>query len=425
VRTISSTGPQLVVRGAYVPAPPAGAIGVGWSSKDGGKTWRLPPYNRPVPAATGESRFRRALPAALAATIAVLAAAFASASGAAQSSLSIVAWHGLLESQWVKPFEQSSGCKVKAAYASSSNELVVDLRTGKYDVGSVSADVARALIGEKTVAPLNLKLVPAVKTFLPAFRAPAATTVSGRAYGVAIHWAADVLLYNTQRVKPAPSSWRSIYSPRFRGKITVPNDPMQIADAALYLKTAQPKLGIRDPFELTKQQFNAAVVLLRHQKPLVGSYWDYPADEVQAFRDGHAVIGAGWPWQTATLEAAKVPVAEVSPREGITGWTDSWMLAAASRHRICAYKWFRYASTPSVQAQIAKSYGAAPVSAAACVAMERASKGSCAELRGNATPVLLRSVHFWKTPLTDCGGAGGNRCVGYSGWQKAWARIHA
>src|SRR5436190_20364965 len=101
---------------------------------------------------------------------------------------------------------------------------------------------------------------------------------------------------------------------------------MQIADAALYLKTAQPRLGIRDPFELTKQQFNAAVVLLRHQKPLVASYWDYPADEVQAFRDGHAVIGGAWPWQAASLKAAKVPVAVASPREGIPGGIDTWFL---------------------------------------------------------------------------------------------------
>jgi putative spermidine/putrescine transport system substrate-binding protein len=340
-----------------------------------------------------------------------------------EGALAIVAWHGLLESEWVKPFEKTTGCKVQATYVGSSNQLVNDLRTGKYDVGAASADVGRALIGEKAVVPVDLKRVPATRTFLPVFRAPEATTVHGTTYGVAIHWAPDILLYNTKQVKPAPVSWRSIYSGSFRGKVTIPNDPMQLADAALYLKATQPKLGIRDPFELTRQQFNAAVVLLRHQRPLVASYWDYPADEVQAFRDGHAVVGAAWPWQAATLAAAKVPVAQAAPREGITGWIDSWMLAAKAKHRGCAFRWFQYASTPTVQAQIATAYGAAPVSAAACALMERAKKGSCSELRGNATPFFLRKVHFWKTPLADCGTGRAKTCVGYTDWQRAWVRI--
>jgi putative spermidine/putrescine transport system substrate-binding protein len=342
--------------------------------------------------------------------------------GAGEGALSIIAWHGLLEKDWVKPFEKSTGCKIKAAYAGSSNELAAGLRSGKYDVGAVSADVARALIDENTVSPLNVKRVPAVAGFYAVFRAPAATTVGTRKYGVAIHWAPDLLLYNSQQVKPKPVSWGSVYRSKFRGKITVPDDPMQIADAALYLKTSQPKLGIRDPFELTKPQFDAVVVLLQHQKPLVSSYWDYPADEVQAFHDGKAVIGSGWPWQTASLKAGKVPVAQTIPREGITGWTDSWMLAAKAKHPNCAYRWFQYASTPSVQARISSSYGAAPVSPAACKAMEQAHEGSCSQLHGSVTPALLRSVHFWKTPLTSCGG-GGTNCIGYTDWQRAWARI--
>jgi putative spermidine/putrescine transport system substrate-binding protein len=337
--------------------------------------------------------------------------------------LAIVAWHGLLESEWVKPFEQSTGCRVEPTYAGSSNELVSRLHTRSFDVGAVSADVARALIDEKAIVPIDAKRVPAVRTFLPAFRAPESTTVGGVTYGVAIHWAPNILLYNTKQAEPKPVSWKSIYSASFRGKITVPNDPMQIADAALYLKTAQPTLGIRDPFELTKRQFNAAVVLLQHQKPLVSSYWDYPADEVQAFRDGHAVIGAAWPWQAATLKAAKVPVAQAKPREGMTGWIDSWVLAAKAKHPNCAYRWFQYTSTPAVQAQIARAYGAAPVSATACAAMERDAPGSCAGLFGRLTPATLRSVHFWKTPLADCGGSAGRACVGYADWQRAWVRI--
>jgi putative spermidine/putrescine transport system substrate-binding protein len=107
----------------------------------------------------------------------------------------------------------------------------------------------------------------------------------------------------------------------------------------------------------------------------------------------------------------------------MTGWIDSWVLAAKAKHRNCAYRWFQYTSTPAVQAQIAKAYGAAPVSASACTAMERETAGSCFRLYGKLTPALLRSVRFWKTPLADCGRAGSAKCVGYADWQRAWVRI--
>ena len=44
-----------------------------------------------------------------------------------------------------------------------------------------------------------------------------------------------MLLYNTTKVKPAPTSWAALYDPKYKGQITIPNNPIQIADAALYL----------------------------------------------------------------------------------------------------------------------------------------------------------------------------------------------
>ncbi len=103
---------------------------------------------------------------------------------------------------------------------------------------------------------------------------------------------------------PAPTSWASIYSPKYKGLITVPDNPIQIADAALYLMKTQPCLGIKDPYELNQTQFNAAINLLKQQKPLIKKYWALASDEIDLFKNGDAVIGASWPYQTNTLQAA-------------------------------------------------------------------------------------------------------------------------
>jgi len=86
---------------------------------------------------------------------------------------------------------------------------------------------------------------------------------------VSLQWGPNTLLYNTTKVKPAPTSWSAIYSPKYKGKVTVPDNPIQIADAALYLSKTNPSLGITDPYELNQKQFDAAVALLTKQKPLI------------------------------------------------------------------------------------------------------------------------------------------------------------
>src|SRR6202023_3486625 len=108
----------------------------------------------------------------------------------------------------------------------------------------------------------------------------------------------------------------AIYSPKYRGAITVPANPIQIADAALYLSKTQPSLGISDPYQLTAAQLNAAVNLLRQQKPLIKKYWATASDEIELFKNGDAVVGAAWPYQYNTLRATGAPVAETIPSEG-------------------------------------------------------------------------------------------------------------
>ena len=107
-----------------------------------------------------------------------------------------------------------------------------------------------------------------------------------------------------------------LYSPKYKGKVTVPDNPIQIADAALYLSKTNKSLGITDPYELNSKQFDAAVNLLKQQKPLIKKYWALASDEIDLFKNGDAVIGASWPYQTNTLIAAKVPVKDLIPKEG-------------------------------------------------------------------------------------------------------------
>jgi putative spermidine/putrescine transport system substrate-binding protein len=360
--------------------------------------------------------------AAVAVGLSFPAAGVTKASG---GTLNMIAWEGYTQAQWVKPFEKQSGCTVHAKYAGSSDEMVTLMRSGgggQYDMVSASGDASLRLIYGKDVQAIDPSKIPDFKNFGKTFQSPPNNTVGGKHYGISLQWGPNTLLYNTKKVSPAPTSWSAIYDPKYKGKVTVPDNPIQIADAALYLMKTHPGLGIRDPYELDSVQFAEAIKLLKQQKPLIKKYWALASDEIDLFKNGDAVIGASWPYQTNTLIAAKAPVKDLIPKEGATGWLDTWMVSSHTKNLDCAYKWLAWISTPKVQAQQAIYFGETPVNTKACAIMDKLSKGSCAQYHADAPLAYFKQIYFWKTPIADCGNAK-NDCMDYTKWQQAWTQL--
>jgi len=345
--------------------------------------------------------------------------------GKGEGKLNLIAWEGYAQPQWVKPFEQQTGCVVNTKYAGSSGEMVSLMANGgggQYDLVSASGDADLRLIYGGDVKPVNVKLIPSWKQLRPFLQSPAFNTIKGVHYGVSLQFGPNVLLYSTTTFKTAPTSWSVIYSKKYKGKVTVPNNPIQIADAALYLSKSKPSLGITDPYELTQTQFNAAIALLTAQKPLIAKYWNLASDEINLFTTGTAVVGAAWPYQTTTLKAAHVKVEETIPSQGATGWADSWLLAKNAPDPNCAYDWMKWISTPRVQAEQAVYYGETPDNSLACPLMNKLQAGSCNAYHANEPDSYFKSIKFWKTPLATCDN-GKNNCIPYSEWTNAWTQL--
>ena len=345
--------------------------------------------------------------------------------GKGEGQLNLIAWEGYAQPQWVTPFEKATGCQVNAKYAGSSSEMVSLMANGcggQYDLVSASGDADLRLIYSGDVKPVNTNLLPDFKNLQSFLQSPAFNTIDGAHFGISYEFGPNVLLYSTKSFAKAPTSWSAIYDSKYKGQVTVPNNPIQIADAALYLAKTTPSLGITDPYELNQTQFNAAVNLLKTQRPLIKKYWDLASQEINLFQSNTAVVGAAWPYQTNTLKAANVAVADTIPAEGATGWADTWMLATKAPHPNCAYEWMKWATTPTVQAQQAIYFGETPANTLACAEMDKIQKGSCAQYHANAPASYFSTIKFWKTPLAQCGD-GKNNCVPFLQWQQAWTQI--
>jgi putative spermidine/putrescine transport system substrate-binding protein len=345
--------------------------------------------------------------------------------GPGEGQLNLVTIDGYADSSWALPFTSSTGCKITTKVVGTWDDIVTTMKDGgaaQWDLVSATGDAGLQLVYSGDVNPMNTALIPDFNNFQAVFKSPAYNTVNGIHYGISLQWGPNNILFNTKKFVNPPTSWNVIYDAANKGLITVPDNPMQIADAALYLSKTQPGLKITDPYELTQKQFDAAVNLLKDQRPLIKRYWALVSDEISMFQSGAVVVGTASYYQTAQLKAAGAPVADTIPSEGATAWGDSWMLAAKAPHPNCAYMWTAYVSTAKVQAQQALFFGETPVNTRACAEMEAMQSGSCAQYHAGETAAYFDSLKFWKTPIARCPD-GTATCIPYDQWVTAWTTL--
>jgi putative spermidine/putrescine transport system substrate-binding protein len=349
--------------------------------------------------------------------------------GTGEGKLNIIAWAGYAEDgstdpkvDWVTPFEKQTGCQVNVKTGNTSDEMVTLMRTGRYDGVSASGDATLRLIAGGDVAPVNTDLVPNYKDVYAQLKNQNFNSVNGQMYGIPHGRGANLLMWRKDKVKPAPTSWSAVFddASKYAGKVTAYDNPIYIADAALYLKAHDPSLKITDPYELDDKQFNASVDLLKKQRPQIGQYWSDYTKEQSAFANGDSVIGTTWQVIANLLEADKVKVGTTLPSEGATGWSDTWMIAAKSKHPNCMYKWMDWIISPKANAEVAEWFGEAPSNPKACA--QTAVKNHCAIFHANDT-AYFDKVAYWNTPRKDCGDDRGAVCADYSKWVNAWTEI--
>ncbi|MEO3787284.1 ABC transporter substrate-binding protein [Actinocorallia sp. B10E7] len=354
----------------------------------------------------------------------------ATAVGAGEGQVNVVNWAGYVEDgstdknvDWVTEFEKSTGCQVNSKVAGTSDEMVTLMKTGEYDLVSASGDASLRLIASGDVAPVNTDLIPNYADVFEGLKNKPWNSIKGVSYGVPHGRGANLLMWRTDKVTPAPDSWGAVFDANspYKGNITAYDSPIYIADAALYLMAAKPELGIKNPYALDQRQFDAAVGLLKQQNGLIGEYWSDYTKELQAFKSGDSVLGTTWQVIANLAKAEGTKIDVTLPKEGATGWSDTWMISAKAKNPNCAYKWMDWIISPKANAAVAEWFGEAPSNTKACA--ETADKNHCDTFHA-ADEDYFSKVHYWTTPIAQClDGRTDVKCVDYSQWTRAWTEI--
>jgi putative spermidine/putrescine transport system substrate-binding protein len=349
--------------------------------------------------------------------------------GEPEGEVNLIAWAGYVEDgstdpkvDWVTDFEQETGCQVNVKIGNTSDEMVQLMRTGDYDAVSASGDASGRLYEGGDVQPVNTDLIPNYADVFPALKDQPWNTFDGVNYGVPHGRGSNLLMYDPAEVDPAPTSWDVVFDKagEYSGQVTAYDNPIYIADAALYLREHNPELGITDPYELDQEQFDAAIDLLKQQNEHVGEYWSDYTKEIQAFANGDSSVGTTWQVIVNLLNADGSKEEVVLPDEGATGWSDTWMISSEAANPNCAYLWLNHIISPEANAGVAEWFGEAPANQKAC---DLTADPKHCDIYHADDEAFFDQIEYWKTPVADCGDDRGEVCKTYDEWVAAWNEV--
>ncbi|MEL6124926.1 MAG: ABC transporter substrate-binding protein [Pseudomonadota bacterium] len=346
--------------------------------------------------------------------------------GAGEGQLNIVAWPGYIERgetmeafDWVTGFEAATGCMVNVKTANTSDEMVALMNEGGFDLVTASGDASLRMIAGKRVQPVNTDLIPSWSTIDDRLKQAPWHFVDGKNYGTPYMWGPNVLMYSTEVFGDTPpTSWSVVFEEQDLpdgasnvGRVQAYDGPIHVADAAMYLMTHQPELGITSPYELNLDQYNAALDLLRQQRKLVSRYWHDAFIQIDDFKNEGMAASGSWPFQVNLLQSDNAPIASIIPEEGVTGWADTTMMHVDSENPNCAYMWMEHTLSSNLMSDLSVWFGANPAVPAACTDGRGMQNAEGCTKNGFDD---FEKVRFWQTPVTRCESQG--ECVPYYRW---------
>jgi len=350
--------------------------------------------------------------------------------GEGEGELNLVIWAGYAERgdtegfDWVTPFEEETGCEVNTTNMSDSNNGVSLIQSGEYDGISASGDATTRLIASDLVAPVNTDVFENYANVFDGLKDLPHNTVDGVNYGVPHGRGPNLLAYNTEAFPEAPTSWSAVFDgAENAGDLSVYDSSIFIADAALYLKNTQPDLGIDDPYQLSQEQFDAAIALLQELNANDPLYWADYTDQISSYGSGDVVVGTTWPLQVNLLQADGAPIEAITPEEGTTGWSDTWMMYSEAEHPNCMLMWMDHMMSPEANAQATVYFGEAATSPQACEAAEALAPGHC-EAQHADDEAYWETIYYWSTPQESCADDDdATTCVTQEDWVEAWSTL--
>lgn len=303
------------------------------------------------------SRMRPALVAA-AAVCALIGSGLAGGDAQAKE-LRVLAWQGYADDDWVKEFEKESGADVSVVFIGTDDEIWAKIKgsEGKdFDLFAVNTAQLQRYIDAGLTTPYDLAKVPNQKNQLPIFNDLSkvkGVMRDGKVHAIPFCFDSIGLIYDTDKVKPAPTSMSILWDPKYKGKVLAyDNGEHNFSFTAL-------TLGIADPFNLSAEQMEQVKAKLIALKGNVLSFYSTADEALQIYQNNDvALIWANYgQQQVKAMKDAGAHIAYVNPSEGALAWLDTWAMTSGVKDKELAEQWVNFLMQKKIGEQLTERTG--------------------------------------------------------------------
>ena len=180
-----------------------------------------------------------------------LALAGARAARAAES-INLFAWSEYIPQSVIDDFTKETGIEVNYEMYSSNEEMLAKLFSGatKYDLIQPSEYVIEALTKEGKLEKLDVAELPNLKNIGPEFRGlPHDPKLE---YSVPYMSGTVGIVVNTEKVKDPVAGYRDVFQEKYKGRIVILDDPLEIVTWALHTEGLPPNAVNKENVEKVK-----------------------------------------------------------------------------------------------------------------------------------------------------------------------------
>ena len=282
---------------------------------------------------------------------------------AANEEITIFTWETYQDDPWIAEYTAKTGVKVNAIRTGSSDEMYSKVRSGAVEADILYFDIGTIprYLAAKLIAPMDVAKVHNASNITPGIDWKKRCTVNGQVWAVPYNWGTQPLMYNTEVVKPKPTSWAALWDPAYAGKINLPDDAgITFPMVALYA-------GAQDPYKLTGAEFEKCIEAFKTLRQQLRTMSRGFADQTSVFASGDADVGYCENVSSVfQLQAQGTKVDYVFPKEGTPTWIDCSIVTPKGAGRQVVYDFINEGLTAAWQARfIAKSINNGVLTAAA------------------------------------------------------------
>lgn len=224
-----------------------------------------------------------------------------------KKELKIYNWANYIGENTIKDFENEFGYKVTYDNFSSNEELLAKLQAGAsgYDVIVPSDYMVDIMREENLLAPLDKSKIPNFKNISEEYLDKPFDP--GSQFCAPYHWGTVGLGVNTEFVKEEVTSWSILWDPKYKGKISILDDPRSGFIPALTL--AGHSINTSD-----KGQIDHAKREMLRQKELV---FAYTSDQyIDMLGAGDVWIAQGYSGDILQAKKENPSIELILPKEG-------------------------------------------------------------------------------------------------------------